>query len=130
MMGGFFWGYIADSQAVAALDDLVRYAVVAERHLDDAHKNPDVDAILRLYSPLLIGGKVHRVKLTVKDYKDGAKRLHALKAVEIESAPLGIFPAYSVADAIQQGQPTTGRTITIADLLKNATMQDGKEFRR
>lgn len=119
----------AESIAVAALDVLALHAVVAERHLDAAHQNPDVTAILRLYAPLVIGGKLYRVKLTVKDYKSGNKLLHALDAVEIENAPLGIFPAYSIAGAIQQGQPTTGRTVTIVHLLKNATLEDGSPFK-
>lgn len=117
-----------ESMAVAAIDQLALRALVAERHPDAAHGNPDVIAILRLYAPLAIGGKLYRVKLTVKDYKAGNKLLHALDAVEIENAPLGIFPAYSIAGAIQQGQPTTGRTITIADLLKNATLSNGEKF--
>lgn len=120
----------AESKAVAAIDRLALNAVVAERHGDVAHKNEFVEAILRLYAPLAIGDKLYRVKLTVKDYAgDGKKLLHALEAVEIENAPLGISPSSTPYDALQTGQPTTGRTLTISDLLKNATMQDGTEFK-
>lgn len=108
---------------------LALHAVVAERHPDIAHQNEFIEAILRLYAPLSIGGKLYRVKLTVKDYKAGEKLLHALEAVEIENAPLGIFPPSAYNDALQTGQPTTGRTITIAHLLENATLQDGSPFK-
>ena len=80
-----------------------------------------------MYAPVTIGSSVYRAKLTVKDYGD-PKRLHALSAVEIESAPLGTLPAYSGAEALQQGQPTTGRTINITDLLRGATRNDGSPF--
>jgi hypothetical protein len=50
--------------------------------------------------------------------------LHALDTVEIEGAPPGIFPA-SATQAGEPGQPTTGRTISIADLLRGATDQAG-----
>ncbi len=122
---------VAESRAVAGIESLSRHAVVAESHLDDAHHNPDVRAVYRFYAPLLIGSDLYRVKLTVKDYL-GAKekrQLHALEAVEIESAPLGIFPSYSNAEAFQTGQPTTGRALSISDLLDGATMNDGNPYR-
>ncbi len=112
-------------RAIAGIESLVRHAVVAERHLDYEHHNPDVESVLRLYAPLQIAGSLYRVRLTVKNYKAGNNMLHALAAIEIENAPLGTLPAYSVTEVIQQGQPTTGRTITVADLLKNATLYDG-----
>lgn len=93
----------ADSKAIAALEDLSRIAVVAERHPDDAHGNPDVEAVLRLYAPLGISGVLYRVKLTVKAYRiaGNPRYLHALSSAEIENAPLGIFPSYSGAEALQ-----------------------------
>jgi hypothetical protein len=42
-------------------------------------------------------------------------------AVEIEDAPLGTLPAYSSDESLQPGQPTTGRTLSLADLLHGAT---------
>lgn len=115
---------VAESKAIAGLRSLVWHAVVGERHSDDEHRNPDVLAVFRLYAPVSIGGVLYRAKLTVKDYGD-PKRLHALSAVEIENAPLGTFPAYSGAYALQQDQPTTGRTTTIADLLRGALLSNG-----
>jgi hypothetical protein len=114
----------ADSKIVAGLGEVVRHAVVAERHPDTAHHNPLVKAILRLYAPVTIGRSAYRVKLTVKEYQAGAPILHALESAEIENAPPGIFPT-STAAAGQSGQPTTGRLMSIADLLRGVTTQDG-----
>lgn len=145
----------ATSQAVQGLTDLVANAVLAETHQDIEHHNTDVQAVHRLYAGVLIDGKMHRVKLTVKDYKflDGSgerKNLHAIEAVEIENAPMGTLPPYSTSNDVQTVQPTserlallgtlpsnqsdqivqptTGRSISIADLLKGATRYDGSAF--
>ncbi len=119
-------------QALAVLRDLVLRAVVAERHLDARHENKFVRAVLRLYAPALIGESLYRVKITVKDFQrgdDARKLLHALEAIEIESAPLGTLPTYPAETAQQSTQPTTGRTMTIADLLRGAQRQDGTPLR-
>jgi Large polyvalent protein-associated domain 3 len=93
-----------DSQAIAGLEALVCHAVVAEIHADEAHRNPDVEAVLRLYAPV------------------------SVSSAEIENAPLGIFPSYSSAEALQTDQPTTGRTVSVRDLLRGAQRQDGTDF--
>jgi hypothetical protein len=100
---------------------------VAESHPDIEHRNPFVASVYRLYAPVLIDGKIYRVKLTVKDYAgiSAQKQLHALAAVEIENAPLGTFPASLDESKVQPGQPTTGREISISDLLSGATLFDG-----
>jgi len=120
---------VFEIKAVAGIDRLARIAIVAERHLDERHKNPDVIAVLRLYAPLLLDGVMYRVRLTVKDY-DAPRMLHALSAIEIENAPLGILPSYSSSDLLelQKAQPTTGRIISISDLLKTAILGDGKLY--
>jgi hypothetical protein len=85
----------------------------------------------RLYAPVLIDGVLYRVKLTVKDYvlNDGGKRknLHAIETVEIEkeNALLGTLLSNSMN---QTAQPTTGRTISIANLMQGAIRQDGSAF--
>ena len=115
-------------QAVAALHELVQRAIVAERHPDTAHNNEFVDAIYRLYAPASIAGRLYRIKLTVKDLRqssDVRKLLHALDAIEIENAPLGTLPNFSAGAELGTAQPTTGRTLSIADLLAGATLQDG-----
>ena len=117
----------AELKAVSAIEQLANMAMVAERHADDRHANPDVLAVLRLYAPLSIDRVLYRVRLTVKDYGD-PRMLHALSALEIENAPLGTLPAYSGANALQQGQPTTGRTISISELLKTAILENGKPY--
>lgn len=113
------------SKAIAALGELALQAVVVERHADARHANPDVAAVLRLYAPMSIRGQAYRVKLTVLEYRAEDAVLHALDAVEIEGAPPGIFPSYS-GDVLQTGQPTTGRTLSIVDLLRGATDQAGR----
>jgi SPP1 gp7 family putative phage head morphogenesis protein len=117
----------AELKAVAGISGLAKHAVVAESHLDLEHHNEFVRAVYRIYAPLSLDGQVYRVKLTVKDYIGTAdkKDLHALAAVEIEDAPLGTLPTSSAEALVQSGQPTTGRTMNIADLLKNATRNDG-----
>jgi Large polyvalent protein-associated domain 3 len=122
-----------DSKAVAALPALAQRAVVAERHADDTHHNEFVSAVYRLYVPLLIGDQLYRVKLTVKEYKPGAvvagTMLHALSSVEIENAPLGTVPASDTKKvALQQAQPTTGRAVSVRDLLRGAHLHDGTLF--
>jgi hypothetical protein len=122
-----------ESKAVAALEDLVRLAVVAERHADLEHQNEFVLAILRLYAPLQIGTLTYRVKLTVKEYSQAAGTaqsvLHALSALEIENAPLGILPAStSIEPVLQRDQPTTGRVMSLRDLLRGVLLQSGKTF--
>ncbi|MDP2811774.1 MAG: hypothetical protein Q8O34_16675 [Rhodocyclaceae bacterium] len=120
----------AELRAIAGIEALARRAVVAESHPDLEHHNEFVKAVYRLFAPVLIDGQLHYAKLTVKDYRStGApKTLHALAAVEIENAPLGTLPTSSAEALVQSGQPTTGRTVNIADLLKNATKNDGEPF--
>lgn len=117
----------AELKAVAGIRALAKNAVVAESHPDLEHRNAFVLAVYRLYVALAIDGNVYRVKLTVKDYVGTAakKELHALAAVEIENAPLGTLPTSSAEASVQSGQPTTGRTLNIADLLRGAILNDG-----
>lgn len=119
---------LRESHAVAGLETLAKNAIAAERHLDEEHRNPDVIGVVRLYAPLRISGVFYRAKLTAKEYRDGGKVLHALAAVEIENAPLGTFPSYSGTGVLQTGQPTTGRTMSIADLFQGANQNDGEPF--
>lgn len=118
-------------QAIAALRALVRRAVVVERHGDAMHGNEFVNAIYRLLVPVQIDGQLYRVKLTVKDLQQGSDArmlLHALETAEIESAPLGTLPNSPASAGVGTAQPTTGRTVTIADLLRGAKLSDGQPF--
>lgn len=122
----------ATSQAVQGLDELVKHAIVAETHTDNRHNNPDVKAVHRLYAPAMIDGQLYRVKLTVKDYQfttgqEGKKALHAIEAVEIENALLGTVPSYSTSNDVQTAQPTTGHSISVADLL-DGVKRDGDKL--
>ncbi|MDW8337099.1 MAG: phage minor head protein [Tepidimonas sp.] len=114
-------------RALAALEQLALTAVVGERHADERHRNPDVVAVLRMWAALMIGGRLFRVRLTVKDYGD-PRLLHALAAVQIESAPPGILPSYSAPKGVQTAQPTTGRLVSIRELLRGAKLHDGRDY--
>lgn len=128
------WDGNADAvlQAVGGIESLVSNAVLAESHQDTEHHNPDVQGVHRFYAPVEIGGQMYRAKLTVKDYNGKANgqatKLHALEAIEIENAPMGTPPSYSGAEALRTAQPTSGRTLSIADLLSGSTMNDGRSW--
>lgn len=122
----------ASLQAIGTtLTELVRDAVVVERHSDTQHNNEFVEAILRLMTAIRIDGLLYRVKLTIKDRvapDNPGRLLHALDAAEIESAPLGTLLTSTDSSALQSTQPTTGRFVTIADLLRGALRNDGLPF--
>lgn len=115
---------------MAILVDLVKHAIRAESHADTEHKNENVVAVHRLYAPAEIDGKIYRVKITVKDYvlNDGREKnnLYAIEAAEIENAPMGTLPAS--AQTQKQVQPTSGRDLSIADLMRGASQHHGEPF--
>lgn len=119
-------------QSIAgALVELVRNAVVVEQHPDIKHGNAVVQAISRLLAAIEIDGVLYRVKLTIKDLAAPdklAKLLHALDTAEIESAPLGTLLTGTDLSELRSTQPTTGRFVTIADLLRGALRNDGLPF--
>lgn len=67
-----------------------------------------------------INDALYRVQLTVKDYSKGKSphKLYALESFEIEDALLGILPSSPPDSVVQKAQPTTGRTISIEQLLR------------
>lgn len=121
-------------QAIASLREIVDRAILAESHLDGKRANADVQGIHRLYAPVEIDGQPYRAKLTVKDYKGKASgektNLHALEAVEIENAPPGTFPTSQPLEAGRSDQPTTGRAVSISDLLGSSTREGGVAWER
>lgn len=123
----------ADSKVIANIEDITRAAILVENHPDIEHTNPQVLTIHRFYTAVSIDSLLYLVRLTAKSFipEFGNRRvLHALSAIEIENALLGTLPAYETGTPSKpQAQPTTGRTITIAEMLKNATMQDGSGFK-
>jgi len=94
--------------------------------------NPQVSAVHRLYVPLDIAGVLYRVKLTAKTFipeLGKGKVLHALAAVKIENAPLGTLLAHGTPKAPKpQAQPTTERTVSIAELLAGAILFNNSPF--
>ena len=81
----WFGATLPSLQSQAALEEIVENAVLAESHPDSRHENSDVIGIHRLYAPVSIDGKLHRAKLTVRDYQSkstGDKtRLRRLEAI-------------------------------------------------
>ena len=105
----------APQQVLEALRELVRQAVVVERQAAGQGRDALVQAVYRLLAPLQVDGQLYRVRLTVKQFaQDGDVRqlLHALDSIQIDGAPLA----------------GTGRRISVAELLRGATRQDGKPF--
>jgi len=115
------------SKAAIYARELVGAAHLAETH-PDTHGHGS-QAVHRLYAPALIDGHLYRVRLTVLDFTDerGRRNLHAIRAVEIENALLGTLPVadHSETEPASLAQPTTGRTISVVDLLRGVKREDG-----
>ena len=125
----WFGATLPSLQSQAALEEIVENAVLAESHPDSRHENGDVIGIHRLYAPVSIDGKLHRAKLTVRDYQSkstGDKtRLRRLEAIEIENAPMGTLPMPE-ANLQTTAQPTSGRlSLSVRELLRDSKRDDG-----
>lgn len=108
-------------EAAAKLPDLLRHAVLAETHPDREGK---LAAVHRFYAPLRIDNALYRVKITVKEDAQG-HRFYDHSLTEIEAAPVGTpAPDTRVAPATAH----TGATVTVTDLLRGATSNEGKPF--
>ena len=66
-------------------------------------------------------------KRTVQDYTTqlGRKNIHAVESLEIEDAPMGTFPTNELTSS---DQPTSERTIRVADFLKGVKLNDGSNL--
>ena len=122
--------------ALTVLPLLIERAVLAES-FPDKRGNPEILAMHRMYAPAEHAGILYRVKLTIKEYKDG-RRFYNQRLTEIERAPDG---GPRSPDAIETGHPSSisegvgtalpaGPSISIDQLLKGATMEDGRPFDR
>lgn len=74
--------------AITALPDLLKKAVLAESH-PDKYGTPDIKQVHRFYAPLVIDKKLYRAKLTVKETMDG-RRFYDHSLTEIEK-PASLF---------------------------------------
>ena len=113
-------------KAVAGLRELAKNAVLMESH-PDGMSNPDVQQVHRLFAPAMIEGSLYRAKLTVKEYREDKRNLHALEAIEIEN-PAVISPDAASDTTVQPAGLST--EISIADLMGGATRKDGTLFIR
>ncbi|MGI8425032.1 MAG: LPD1 domain-containing protein, partial [Actinomycetota bacterium] len=115
-----------DLRAVAALPGLIENAVLAESHPDSA-KDPNITAIHRFYTPLVVAGRLYRVKLTAKEGTKGGRRLYTLNAAEIED-PAVIKPLTTTQEGGVHERPA-GPALSITDLLRGALRDsDGQPF--
>ena len=119
------------AEIVANLPELLRRAVRTESHADTTGR-AGVDRIHRFYAPFRLDGRLNRVKLTVREFTDGAKRHYAVDFVEIaepdvisELAPSGDIAGQS--PGVAKG-PTlgTGRpNMNLGALLAGVNYEDG-----
>ena len=107
-----------DLRVAANLRDLTRVAILGESH-GDYNKSPQIRAAHRFYSPVLLGGKLFRVKLTVMNKVSGGKNLHCLESVEVES-PAVITPLLESLGAHLSERKPAELMVTIADLFEGA----------
>lgn len=122
----------AGLQSIGGIESLVKNAVLAESHPDNHHSNVDVQGVHRLFAPVEIAGQMYRAKLTVKDYSGSgsglATKLHALDSIEIESAqnrsPSPDDKHLETGKIMRRSE----RTLSIADLLADSTMSDGRSW--
>lgn len=115
-----------DSNIVLEIEKVIANAILVETHYDNK-TNKSVDFIHRLYAPVIIDDIVYRAKLTVQDYTTqlGRKNIHAVESLEIEDAPMGTFPTNELTSS---DQPTSERTIRVADFLKGVKLNDGSDL--
>ena len=116
---------ISGLRALAGIKNLVKEAVLAETH-GDVKGNPDVNAVHRMYVPVIIGDKIYRTKLTVKEYKAGRNNLHSLEAIEMENP--AAYPPIRPNNLRPEMVQPAGFRVSIATLLENARKNDGELF--
>lgn len=75
----------AHSQAVANVDRLFARATLGETH-EDRRDTGALEQIHRFFSPMSFDGKPLKVKLTVKEYREGAtgNRIYTVEAMDVE----------------------------------------------
>jgi len=112
-------------QALVGIEEIASKAILAETH-PDVKNNPFVLAIHRMYSPVMIGEKLFRAKLTVKEYESGRNNLHAIETIEIENP--AAYPSNLAGNIPPRSAQPAGFKVSIATLLKNARKNDGTLF--
>lgn len=115
---------VNELRALAKIREITHEAVLADTH-SDSKNNPDIVAIHRLYAPVIIGDKLFRAKLTIKEYKAGRNNLHALDAVEIQNH--AAHPSDRISNAYSKSAQAAGFKISIATLFENARKNNRKK---
>ena len=127
---------IESLQSVFEIEKLAQLAVLAESHEDTMHRNPDIQAVHRMFAAIETDRVPHRVKLTIRDYtgvKSGDRtNLHALEThiideIKIEQRPdLGSLS--STVDNTGAYAFIRASKVNITDLLAKSTRQDGSAW--
>jgi len=110
-------GTMVRAEIVANLPALLRNAILVESHSDRRDRS-GVASVHRFYAPFMLDGRMNRVKLTVREYTDGARRHYAVDYLEIDGPDvLNVFPGDADGAARPTGTPP-GPTIKMGDLLR------------
>ncbi|NUO10358.1 MAG: hypothetical protein HUU08_17150 [Candidatus Brocadia sp.] len=119
---------LTDMQSVVVLPDLIKNAVLAESY-PDRYGDYRIKFIHRFYAPLAIRDTLFRVKLTVKEYTDEkiGKKFYSLETIQLETPTVNAH-ALEGNSPSSRGRPIGVSKISITDLLKDATKNDGSKF--
>ena len=110
------------AEIVANLPKLLRGAILTESH-PDTRARENVARVHRFYTPFLLDGRLDRVKLTVREFTDGAKRHYAVEFAEKEPSVVNVMRGGD-ATAKPTGPPP-GSTVNVSDLLAGVNYDDG-----
>lgn len=113
------------AEIVANLPALLERAVLVESH-PDGKKRQNVSAIHRLYAPFQLDGRLNRVKLTIREFTDGAKRHYAVDFVEVSRPDvLNVFQGKAASeDATNSTRTPSGPSINIDAFLGDLKAPD------
>ena len=112
------------AEIVANLPGLLRRAMFVESH-KDSRKRKNVIWVHRLYAPFRLDGRLNRVKLTVREFTDGAKRHYAVDFAEIEPGAVNVSLGGNETVASKPSGHTPGSTIYMRHLLAGVNHEDG-----
>ena len=122
-------GSAVRAEIVASLPLLLRGALRVESH-PDTKGRPDLPAVHRFYAPFDLDGRQNRVKLTVREDREGTRRHYAVDHAEIAKPDVYTAPRGGIAGQSPQVAkvlaPGTGRpTMTLGALLEGVNYEDG-----
>lgn len=119
-------------EAVAALPELTRKAVLVESHAD-SHGRSEVKQIHRFYAPLTIGEDTYSVLLTMKEFQDGILGFDAVSPIKLYHHRLArkMLPVTRGITALSQGPDSQTGSMsgyTLRDILNAVNDNDGNPY--